>query len=693
MRLRTKMTLMQVATVVAAIIALCWVFVQQITSYAESEMEAFRQETLAEEKQQLKDFVQMASGTIESYYKRSQDIEALKLSKRDDLKRVVDAVYGQVDAFYQENKNFLSRAEMIEGLASIVLPARYDGDNYLWIQDLDSVILIHPSPKLAGKDMSQFKDKKGNYMIRDMTEIAQRDGAGMSSYWWPKPGEEEAKLKISYVRLLPEAGLVIGSGAWLEDITAEMKAEALRQVAKMRLADGNYFWINNLKPQMVMHPIKPALDGKDLSGFTDTKGKHLFKEMVGVAKSDGQGYVDYFWGKPGKDGDFPKLSFVKLFEPWGWVVGMGVYIDNIDAAVTAKQAVLDETIRSMILLVLGMSLLLALMGVVAGVFGSRSVTNTIGGEPVDIAGIAARVSGGDLTIATSNNGNGVLDRGILKSMKEMAGNLRGVVGDVQSATDNVAAGSEELSASSETLSQSTVEQAASIEEVSASLVEIVGSIRKNAENAESTSIIADSTNQDIKSGEGAVERTVEAMREIADKVSFIEEIARQTNLLALNAAIEAARAGEQGKGFAVVASEVRKLAERSASTAKEISELSVSSVKVAEETGELFARLSPEIAKTAGLIKEVAEVCAEQSHGVSQIERAVEQLDSVVQQNAMASEEMASTSEELASQAAALQDAMRYFRVEEEESGYNAYGQSSASMLELPQGEAEFKRH
>jgi len=462
----------------------------------------------------------------------------------------------------------------------------------------------------------------------------------------------------------------------------------LQQVAKMRLIDGNYFWVNDLEHKMVMHPIKPALNGKDMGNFKDPKGKQLFRAMVDVAKAEGQGYVEYYWGKPGKGGSFPKLSFVRLFKPWGWVVGMGVYIDNIDAAVAAKQVALDKAVTSMILMVLGISLLLALMGVVAGVFGSRSVTNTIGGEPIDIAGIAARVSNGDLTIASS--GNGMAERGILKSMRDMAGNLSGVVGEVQSATDNVAAGSEELSASSETLSQSTIEQAASIEEVSASLVEIVGSIRKNADSAEETSRIADFTNEEINSGESAVRKTVDAMREIADKIVFIEEIARQTNLLALNAAIEAARAGEQGKGFAVVAAEVRKLAERSASTAQEVSELSASSVAVAEQTGELFARLTPEIGKTAELIKGVANVCVEQSHGVSQIERAMEQLDAVIQNNSMASEEMASTSEELASQAAALQDAMRYFQIDNRVES-RPYRQ--ISQLELPDGDMGFERH
>ena len=651
---------MQVCTVLLAIIVLCGVFVMQINGYARSEMAEYRRETMDNRKRELKDFVEMATGTVQSFYERSQDVEALKKAKLDDLKRVVDAIYGQVGAYHEAHR-WLPKAELVRGMAELVAPARFDGDNYVWVQDLDNVILAHPSPKLAGKDMNDLKDSKGNRIIADMTDIARKDGAGMYAYWWPKPGETEPKLKLSYVRLLPEAGWIVGTGAWIEDITAEMKGEALAQVAKMRLADGNYFWINDLVPRMVMHPIKPAMDGQDLSGFTDPKGKPLFKEMVEVARKDGAGFVEYHWGKPGKDGDFPKLSFVKLFEPWGWIVGMGVYTDDIDAAVAARQAALDRTLRTMIYMVLGISLLLALLGLAAGIFGSRSVTNTIGGEPSDIASIAARVSGGDLIIG---GGNGGPARGVLRSMQDMAGRLRSVVGEVQGATDNVAAGSEELSASSESLSQSTVEQAASIQEVSASLVEIVGSIKKNAENADATSRIADSTNEDIKSGEESVRRTVEAMREIADKIVFIEEIARQTNLLALNAAIEAARAGEQGKGFAVVASEVRHLAERSARTAQEISVLSASSVDVAEQTGELFGRLAPEIGKTADLIREVAAVCNEQSLGVNQIERAMEQMDKVIQQNAMASEEMASTSEELAGQAAALQDAMRYFRVD-----------------------------
>jgi methyl-accepting chemotaxis protein len=186
-------------------------------------------------------------------------------------------------------------------------------------------------------------------------------------------------------------------------------------------------------------------------------------------------------------------------------------------------------------------------------------------------------------------------------------------------------------------------------------------IRQNADNAIETEKIATVAAMDAQGSGEAVTETVGAMKEIAEKITIIEEIARQTNLLALNAAIEAARAGEQGKGFAVVAAEVRKLAERSQKAAGEINDLSCNSVEVAEKAGNLLIALVPNIQKTAELVQEISAASREQDAGAEQISKSIQQLDSVIQQNASASEEMASTAEELSGQAEQLSEMISFF--------------------------------
>jgi len=191
-------------------------------------------------------------------------------------------------------------------------------------------------------------------------------------------------------------------------------------------------------------------------------------------------------------------------------------------------------------------------------------------------------------------------------------------------------------------------------------------VRQNADNSMQTEAIAQRTAQDAQNGGEAVQRTVQAMKQIAEKIGIIEEIARQTNLLALNAAIEAARAGESGKGFAVVAGEVRKLAERSQQAASEISALSQKSVATADEAGAVISRIVPDIRKTAELVQEISASSREQNSGIEQINKAILQLDQVIQHNAAASEELASMAEQLSAQSRQLEDEISFFITEED---------------------------
>jgi len=192
------------------------------------------------------------------------------------------------------------------------------------------------------------------------------------------------------------------------------------------------------------------------------------------------------------------------------------------------------------------------------------------------------------------------------------------------------------------------------------------SITQNAENSRKVEQVAEKGARAAEESGTAVQETVDAMTQIAAKISVIEDIAYQTNLLALNAAIEAARAGDQGRGFAVVAVEVRKLAERSQLAAKEIGDLAGKSVAVAQRSGQLLTELVPAIRKTAELVQEVTAACREQSAGVTQINRAMSQVDSVTQRNASSAEELSSTAEELAAQSEQLQQLMTFFRTTEE---------------------------
>ena len=285
--------------------------------------------------------------------------------------------------------------------------------------------------------------------------------------------------------------------------------------------------------------------------------------------------------------------------------------------------------------------------------------NTLISAMNDITHAADEISHGNLTVTIQERSP--QDK-LMQALAAMVNDLTRTVSEIRNIAGEVSAASQSISTASVQISNGATTQAASAEEASSSMEEMVSNIKQNADNAQQTDKIANKSAKDAQESGRAVAEAVTAMKEIASKISIIEEIARQTNLLALNAAIEAARAGEHGKGFAVVAAEVRKLAERSQKAAGEINQLSGTTVKVSEKAGEMLEKLVPDIQKTAELVQEITAASKEQDTGAEQINKALQQLEKVIQQNASASEEMASTTEELTGQSDQLVSALGFFR-------------------------------
>lgn len=324
--------------------------------------------------------------------------------------------------------------------------------------------------------------------------------------------------------------------------------------------------------------------------------------------------------------------------------------------VESLQSNAETQLRDAIVISIAILIVLSLLGFL--------LTRLISG-PLNMAvRYATQLAEGDLTIEPEVIGKDESAR-LMSAIHALVHKLRDIVARLQKSAEASSSGAEEVTQTAESLSQSATEEAASVEETSASVEELNASVNQNADNAKSAESNAVTVSKQAEDAGKATQLTVSAMREIAEKIKLVDEIAAQTNLLALNAAIEAARAGEHGKGFAVVAAEVRELAERSRAAAQEIGTVATSSVEQAESAGAMLNEILPNIAKNNDFMQEIAAASEEQASGLRQITTAMSQISQATQQNASGSTELVATASEMRNQARDMLTIARYFKLDQ----------------------------
>jgi len=495
----------------------------------------------------------------------------------------------------------------------------------------------------------------------------------------------------------------------------DAQSRALKRLGSLRYDEGQgYYWIHTggERPVMVMHPLKPEMVGEDLSGQEDfaivsslfyknrVYGKNdpliqaevrptrLFVAMNEVCTAEGGGEVLYYWPKPGQDESvgYPKLSCVKLFEPWNWVVGTGFYVDDVDQEVAALRDDSITAARRAAGIMITAGVVLAVAGVGLTFVLIRRLLNPL----QEVVRETGRVAQGDLQAQVAVKTRDEIGA-MAESFNAMVEGLRQVVLGIREKAASLAAQSHQLAAGAE-------ETAAASTEIASTAGEVAGTVENMAEKAKLISEAAGATagetdrgrtgleqvaaqmgsiNKSAQEVAGVVRGLKEASAEIGSIVDAITNIADQTNLLALNAAIEAARAGDQGRGFAVVAEEVRKLAEQSAAAAGKIQSiigrvqketgradeamnLSINEVRqgveMVKSISELFVHINDQIRRMTEQVQEMA-------HQIGEVSQAVQDIAGTTEESTAATEELASSTEALNKMAEELYGLVERFRV------------------------------
>jgi methyl-accepting chemotaxis protein len=425
MKISVKIAIFSSIFLITMVFSVAYLVILDLQERGELERQAFRDTTITEVKQNLKDLVDVAYETINRNYTNLQDKQFLEKYYGKRLRTTIDAVESVLKRYHgmvKAGKMTENEAQM-QSLA-VIKQIRYDGETgYVWVNDTSKPfprMLMHPTiPALNGKvlDDPKYNSALGSNknLFQAFLDVCERQGEGFVDYHWPKPSPEGMipdVPKLSYVRHFKPWDWIVGTGIYIDDAERDTLNKITTDVKAMRYADGaGYFWINDNTrpyPKMVMHPTVPNLDGRILDDprYNNALGKeqNLFEAFLDVTETDGEGYVDYLWPKPTPDGltrKQPKLSYVKLYKPLGWIIGTGVYIDSVEETVARKKDQLDSQVNALIVKIS----VIAVFVIAIAVTISFAFANTLAKPIEQLTRIAENISLGkdlDKKIAESN---------------------------------------------------------------------------------------------------------------------------------------------------------------------------------------------------------------------------------------------------------------------------------------------------
>jgi len=626
MKFKTKIIFIYSIVLILSTSIIALIGLYSLNMSINNEIECFERNELSRIKEGLENYVNIAFENLNSNYQRAQNKDYLKKQYGHRLVNIIDLAHSTINAELDSIKNGIHTESQAKEIAiNAIKKMRYDnGTGYIWINDMGTPIpkmIMHPTvPGLDGKVLDNPKfncalGKKQN-LFQAFVEACDQKGEGFVDYLWPKPtqnGLTKDQPKLSYVRLVKEWNWVIGTGIYVDDAIKDAMETSKNEIDKMRYNDGvGYFWINDMGkpiPKMIMHPTVPALNGKllDNKKFNCAQGigKNLFQAFVEVCEKDKSGFVDYLWPKPSKNGltaDQPKLSFVKLYEPWQWVVGTGVYIDDIQNDVERKRYDLTKQLKQLSTIYF-MTVAFIVLGAIfcVSIMISQSVIKPINLITSKLQNICKRIVEASGYILT-NNGDLSKDSDIhIEKIEKSLGTLEEMYQKTEQSAKYANDANERMHETEKVINDSN-----------ASMDELTSSMQKITATSEETQKI----------------------------IKTIDEIAFQTNLLALNAAVEAARAGEAGAGFAVVADEVRNLAMRAAEAARNTGTLIEGSVneinngsEIVSRTNEEFSTVAESITKTDELIDKITGASREQTNDINQFMDSIKEICNDMQNN------------------------------------------------------------